>query len=326
MKIIKPISITPAMLVSNVAASATPSWNSGTSYPRGSTVVADNNDGIPHEYTWLPPTEDDISADSNYPPLTHSVVKRSQMNPSASSTAENHRCYWLDNGPTNRYGCVSKRSRRTTTNPDSIELEITPDALFNSVVLINMTGTSATVLADDPEEGEVFNAGTIDLVDHSNVSDEYDFCFAPILQKKEIVLLGLPAYPNATIKITVSEPGETVGLGEAVVGEEIEIGQMLYGASISTHDYSDTTTDDSGVTTLEVKTYAKEVRYPIRINSADLNYIQQHIADLRATPAVFIGQFDMLATVVYGTIQDFSEILQSETRSDCSLKVKELSL
>ncbi len=326
MKIIKPISITQSMFVSNVAASSETAWSSGSTYTSGDTVVADNADGIPHEYTWLPPSEDTVSATSVYPPLTHFVVKRSDMNPDLKSTAEKYRHYWLDNGPSNKYACVSKRSRLATNNTSSIELEITPGELFDSIALINLSGTSVTVFVDDPVEGEVYDSGEIDLLDHSNIFDEYDFCFAELLDKTELVITDLPAYPNATIEVNIYESGETVTLGEFVTGVTFDVGTLLYDTNFTFTDYSDVTTDDSGITTLEVNTYAREISYPLRVNTVDLYYIQQKVMEIRATPVFFIGVADRPETNCYGIAQNFSEVLKGPIKSDCTLKAKELSI
>lgn len=326
MKVISPIQILPSMVtINNVAGSTLNNWSSGSTYAYGSEVQATSSDGSLHEYQWLPPNKDNISATSAYPPATHSVLNRTSMKYTDDDTDALYRCYWLDKGPVNNQAMFSQRSRRPTTNTGSIEAEVEPGEFFNSLALINLNGDSVDIEINDPEFDEVFTH-SVGLMDFSNVYDEYTWCFAPIRKKNEVLLTDLPVYMNAGIKVTVSNPGETAQLGEFVVGLASDIGGLLYGVEFTHYDYSTNETDDQGYTYVSVGSYSRVVNYPLTVNTADLNYIQQIIAGLRATPAVYIGLDDRPETVVYGVCSDFSEVLSGPVKSDCNLKVKEISL
>lgn len=326
MKILKPILITSNMIHStNIPDSSHSIWSYTATYAPGNSVVAENNDGIEHEYTWLPPDEDSISATSIYPPLTHSVINRSEMDPGAKSSDDNYRCYWLDRGPANRHAMFDQRSRRVSSRGDDITVSVAPGELVNALALINVKADALSITVTDPVDGEVYSA-QVDMLDLSNVYDIYTWCFAPILKKSTAVLLNLPFYPAADITVSATNPGETVQIGELVFGQVIDIGIMLYDMAISGTDYSKTTVDDEGNTTLKVGSYAKEVSYPVKLLSSRLNYISKVFDDLRGRPAVFIGLEDREESIIYALCTDFSEVFSSESISRCNITTKEISL
>ncbi len=325
LKIINPIPIIMSMVTTNIDPSAHSVWLSIQTYNANSDVVADNIDGVPHEYTWLPPDEDNtVVADSNYPPATHSVIRRDEMNPDAKSVDDDYRHYWLDRGPTNQAAMFDQRSRRASTRAESMTVTVAPGTLFNALALVNVKADTLTVTVDDPIDGQVYSKN-IDMLDLSNVYDIYTWCFAPILKKKTVVLTDLPYYPDATVTIVANNPGEETQIGEFVVGQVIEIGIMKYGMALSGDDYSKLEEDDDGTTTIEIGSYSKELVYPVKLPSTKLNYVANVFDDLRSRPAVFIGKSDREESIIYGLCTDFSESYDGETTSSCSITVKEVS-
>lgn len=333
MKVIWPIKIDDTKLDSStVAASSISDWNSGTTYTDGDQVVREDANGIPHEYTWRPPLEDLIDADGDYDPQTHSVLKRSDINPGAYSTDENYRCYWLDNGPTNRYAMFDQRSRRVSSDTDSIVVAITPtpmaeaERLFDSVCLMEVKGDSVLIEVNDPTEGLVYEE-SVEMLSLDNVYDEYTWFFAPIIKKTEVIVTDIPSYPESTITITIEdeEEGSTVELGECVVGLSVEIGSLLYGVRLGGTDYSVNKVNDAGYATLEPGVFTKENEYPVRVDTSRLRYLLIIFEELKALPTVFIGVKDMLATVLFGKWEEFDFVLSGPIKSDCNIKVKEVS-
>lgn len=220
-------------------------------------------------------------------------------------------------------GKLEEDTKATQYNTYIIDATITPGVLQNSVALINMLGDSARVKVTDPTEGIVYDT-TVSLVSDSGIVDWYAYYFTSIEYTTDYIFDDLPAYSSADIRVQVISAGTTPVLGAMVLGSQYIIGTALHGTSAGIINYDRKTTDSFGNTQITSVGFSKRAEYDCIIETGKTAEVQNVLADTRGTAAVWIGNADYGATIVYGFFKDFSIILSDAVTSDCNIQVEGL--
>lgn len=296
MRIIQPVDVTPAVLYSsNVAEDEYPPWTAGT-YTQGARRILGHR-----VYEVLAESTSDA-------PLAGLVT----VPPT-----------WLDLGVTNRWRMFDDKVGSVTSHAGTVDVELRPGQVFNAVALLNLTGRDAVVTMTDPVDGVVYERD-LQLVD-AGVTNWYDWFFAPIGRQADFVLLDLPAYGTATLRVRVENADDTAAVGELVLGRQVELGVALYGTGVGIIDYSRKSTDEFGVTTVVKRDYSKRCEFDVAVDTELVGYVQRTLAGIRARPVVWIGDDAHEATLVYGYYRDFSISISTPSYSDATITVEGLT-
>ena len=253
------------------------------------------------------------------PDTTANPVTDQEPPPTGTSGAN-----WQDVGPTNRWAMFDTLNGTQTVFADVIDVEITPGQITNMIALLNISAAQVQVIVTDPVEGEVYNR-TIQMISDSGINDWYAYLFTPIERKTALVLTDLPAYSQATVRVIATETGQDVAIGVMAIGIQNVIGTALHGTGTGIIDYSIKETDAFGNFTILKRNFSKRADYAIRMTTGRTAFVQNLLASLRATPAVWVGDENNGATVVYGYYRDFEIILSDAVYSDASLQVEGLT-
>lgn len=318
MKVIAPTRITPEsgrLITTSVAEDDYPTWSAGTAYTAGQRVmvVADH-----HCYEALAP--------------------------STGETPKDNATYWLDLGPTNRWRMFDDKVGTVTSGTGEVKVTLRP-GVINAVALLNISGAlSAQVRVIDDIEGVVYDK-TASLYDSSNVYDWWSYFFEEIRIKASLLDLELPtefyfdaiekaaelfldlsAYQSSAVEITLTgSAGQPVSIGSCVVGKMYNYGESVHsGASVGIQDYSRKGRDEFGNFEIVERAFAKRARWSLHLPTAAVGRLQDQLAALRATPAVYIGSGQYSSLVVYGFYRDFDIVLSHPTHSECSLELEGL--
>jgi len=232
--------------------------------------------------------------------------------------------YWIEVSSTNRWKMFDGKSRASSIAADQIIVEFAPGELFNSLALLNVEASSATVEVIDSIEGLVYFAG-VDLVDYSGIIDFYEWFFYEPIRKNAIPLTDLPSFSGATIKVTLTAPGETVTVGEIVAGVLKYIGKLQYGYSVSIQDYSTKEKDEAGAAKVIEGVYSDTGSFKVVVDSIHVYDIKRTLGLYRATPLVWIGADWRQDSIIYGYYTDFDVSIETLSKSYCSIEVEELS-
>lgn len=312
MIVLPPLDITDSVLTSsNVAAGANAEWLVGTSYSIANLVkVSFESDGV----TPIPAKnfENLIAGLGKYPP------DFSNLTSPAPATID-----WLDLGATNRWAMFDQVNGTQTINADTIDVLLTPAQVINGVAILNVDALTIQVIVTDPIYGVVYD-NTVNL-QSAPVDDWYDWYFEPIIRDTDVVLLDLPAYPDATIQIIADNTGNNAAIGTLVIGAQKSLGTALHGTSTGIIDYSRKETDDYGNTSIQVRSFSKRADYVVRSATSSTGYVQNVLTDLRAAPAVWVGDDSLATTFVYGFIKDFEIVLSDAVWSDMALQIEGLA-
>lgn len=244
--------------------------------------------------------------------------------------------YWKQLYRTNRWRMWDDKSRSASTRSDSIVVRLTPGVIYNATALLNVVTDSINVRVNDPTAGDVYDED-IDMLDLAGIDDFYPWFFSPLKKKDNIALFDLPAYPNAYIEITLTNTGETVELGEWVVGNLKELGSAAYPYKVQIDNYSTKQTDPGdGYPIIDPKLYLKIASYNYVIDGNKVGDIQETLGLYLNTPAVYVGYLDDAAasnegigqeTIIFGYIKSASIKVSGVGVNNAagSLKIEELS-
>ena len=296
MKVIKPITISSAMLVSSTAVEAYSAWSSVTAYALDSYVIR----------------------------TTTNRVYRCIQGPSTNNTPETSPLWWTDVGPTNTWAMFDSQISTTTTNATNVTVVMDPGQI-NGLGLIGVVGGSVTVSATDGAGGASIYNKTISL-DTTIITDWSMYFFEAFNLSGDVVLTDLPTY--GSMRLTVAVTGTNVAIGNLSLGSAYDLGMTEYGATAGITDYSRKDTDAFGTTTFTRRGFSKRMSARSMIATDQMNKIQRILSDIRATPCVWIGTPDMTTyspLVVYGFYRDFSIDIAYSTQCYCSLEVEGLT-
>ena len=293
MKVIKPTTFTESMLVSSNAVESNANYNAGTTYAKDAIV----NSG------------------------TH--LYQSLVNNNLGNTPSISPLYWLDIGPNNIHAMFDNQISTSTVSTTPLIVVFKP-GIFNSLALLGLVGNSMSVTVRDGTGGPITYSATFAL-DGTIISDWYQYFFEPFVQKSEVVMTDIPPFSNSEVTISLTG-GSTVQIGLCSFGTFYFLGDAEYGANVGITDYSRKDTDDFGVTTFVQRAYSKRMSARLMLDTAQINRIQRILADIRATPSLWIGADgdDYLPTLMYGYYRDFSIDIAYQNKSFCSLEIEGL--
>lgn len=308
--IIKPITITDAMLTSStVAETDYDDWVTGTTYGIDEYVQVTTS-GVHKVY------KSAVGSNTGHSPPDN--IYDDTTDPDTPTG------YWIEVSATNKWKMFDGRSRAATVDTDEIIVEVTPGAFFNALGLTNIDAESIRVIVTDPSDGVVYDE-TVQTADNLEIIDFYTWLFYPIVKKANFVFLDLPAYSTATIKIYITNWDDTVQLGEATIGVSKYIGALLWGYSNGLADDSSKGTGEDGSATLETGTYSDEASFSLRVDREKAYNIKNFLAAHRGTGLVYIGDEDQQETILFGWHNDVNMSAQTLKHSYITLSVTELS-
>ena len=274
MKIIRPITVNDAALISsNIPETDYAAYSSGTTYALGARVIV-------------------VAAN------VHKIYESLQAG-NLNHTPASSPTYWLEIGATNRWRMFDYSVTSQSTNANSIDVTIQASGRANAIALVNVDAATVQVIMTDATEGEVYNA-TYSLVSTAGIDNPYAYFFEPIVRLSDYAILDLPPYYAATIQVIVSAPGATVSLGGLLIGQQLKVGELQYGAEVGIVDYSVKTRNAFGDFVILERAYSKRATFPVMITKSMVSHIEKMLGQYRATPIVYVGSELYGATLIFG--------------------------
>ncbi len=228
---------------------------------------------------------------------------------------------WLRLGYTNRWRMFDGKVGVKTTNPDSIELSLLPGSPINSLALLGLEAALVEVSVIDPYRGTVYRNETIPTR-RDHISTYYDWFFAPLRTREDIILTDIPATAYSAVQIRILRPGAVAAVGELVMGQMVQLGKAQHGSGVGIRDYSRKEADPFGNFDIVERGFSKRAEFDVQVETPDVSYVQRTLARYRARPLVWVGALGIEATIIYGYYRDFFIVLSNAVVSDCSITVE----
>ena len=347
MIVVKPIDLTAtAFTSSDVQEVAPAAYAAGTTYALGNFVSVAGTLGLQNIYRSLQNTNLGRTPASNptwwelsgtvYDPYsagtTYVITARVQDNSThkiyQSLVAANlgnaltDATKWSYVSPTNKYKAVDTSNSTKAAKSGSMTFSFTPAQVIGALALLNLTGaTSARVRMTDATYGVVYDT-TTDLSALPPAPAWWSFWFGTRLNKSNLILQGLPSFPNAVVQIDLVG-GASLAVGVIMMGQPQTIGNSInYGARVGIRNFSVIETNAYGDDVLIVRAFAKRGSFTVTIAKDEVDPTQDYLADLRSTPCLFIGSDCYNATVIFGFYQDFDILIERYATSECSVEIK----
>ena len=230
---------------------------------------------------------------------------------------------WVNVAPTNKFAMFDNVNSTQSSETTSLVVEIDTGLVTNSIAGFNIDGASTiNVTMTDPTAGVVFDRD-ISMIDNSGVGGWWDYFFAPIINITSFVILDMPIFPAATIKITVT--GTTIEFGSLIVGSQVTLGISNFGTSLQLLDFSRKETDTFGNTVVVPGRTSKLVNFNVTVQKALVGYVFNQLSDLTGFPSVWVGTTETDdATLVFGYYRDVQINISSPSITDMTLTVEGL--
>jgi hypothetical protein len=310
MRVLKPTIITDSMGVSaSVAETEHPAYSALTDYAIGGKVIYQHN---------------------RYEALVINGPATAVATPGAVGGTT-----WLKLGPTNLWSMFDNEVNTQTIYAGDLIVYVRP-GLITSVMLLELVGVYKVKLdMVNPDNSVRLHPTTgaplysvEKLLDSTVVTNWFEYFFEPFDIRTDVSFEGLPAYRDIRLRLTLykSTSATEVKIGAYLLGTSISLGISNYGAEAGINDYSKKETNEYGVTTLVKRTFSKRNSFEIELPNEDLRKVHSTLANLRATPCVWIPTDDITYSplVVYGWYKDFSINVPYPTTSTCSLQIEGL--
>lgn len=294
MKVIKPVTITEAMLISSTAPETDyAAYAPATNYTVGQRVI-----------------------------YQHKVYECVQS-PNTGNTPDITPLFWTAISPTNRWLMFDQEVSTQTELAGTLTVVVAP-GLVSSLALLEVDGTSVTITITDGPSGPVIYSYT-DALEDSIIADWYQYFYEPFDPQRTLILTDLPAFGSSYI--TVSITGVLVRCGGLIFGTAYYLGETQVGASSGITDYSRKETSASGATSFSVRKFSKRMSARLWLDNSQINKAQRVLAELRATPCVWIGTEDVIYDnlTIFGFFRDFSIDIAYPSVSYCNLEVEGLT-
>lgn len=298
--IVSPLTITDAMLTStNVAETDYAAWSSGSTYALAARVIVTATHKV---YESLQ------ASNTNHDPLTSPL-------------------WWIEVSPTNRWKSLDTSVSTQTAQATSITYTLTPGQAVNTIALLNITGgTSVTIsMTSALAGGATVYSKTVDLSSLPIAPDWWVWFYGVKTAPTQVILNDLPSYTDGVISVNLS--GTTsLALGVLMIGRQRSFGVGIqYGARVGIQDYSRKEKNDFGDTVLVQRAFAKRANFDMQIAKAEVDLFQNFLAEIRATPCLWIGSTAYESTTIFGFYKNFDILISYPTYADCSLELEGLT-
>lgn len=296
MKIIRPVTVTDAVLTSStVAETDYAAWNSGTTYSVGNRVIRTGTHRI------------------------YESLQDSNTNHTPEDNLSGDDPWWLEVGPTNRWAMFDEKVGTQTVAATSLTVVLAPGRV-NSLALLNIDAAQAVVT--QVESSVTIYSKTIDLTAPC-AGDWYSYFYSDIERVSDYVLGDLLPSATGTVQVVLSVPSGNVKCGGLVVGMLALLGGTRFGARVGITDYSRKATDAFGNAIVVQRAFSKRNSVSLLIERGSVDAVVRLLSRYRATQVVWIGADNLYSSlIVFGFFKEFQVDINGPKFSYCTLEIE----
>lgn len=264
MRVVLPVSITPASLIStSVAEPATgeTSYAANITYAKGARAISTST----HR-------------------LYESLKPGNQGNPlpEAGVTATE---WWLDLGPTMRWRMFDQLRNTGTSGPSPLSVTVTPGQRINTLAMLGIVADSAQITM--VSNGQTVYQRTVTFSERRTISWT-GYYFGEYRQRPNVPLFDLPPYAGAQVTVTFTRAAGDVTVGALIFGTFEELGEVQLDAESDATNYSVVERDVFGETaTLVQRRSVPRATVTVWCENTRVRRITEIRAALNAVPALW---------------------------------------
>lgn len=213
--------------------------------------------------------------------------------PALARTPESAPDYWLDVKPTNKWAFADDQINTATQAANTLTLVLRP-GFINALALYGVDAFEVDVTVREEPGGAITHQST--NVMQETPEDWYEWLFSPITPLNTLVIDGLLPDPMSEVTVTLraGTPAELAKLGMLVAGDlRSLIGESAWGgtedgASAEPFTYSYINTDKFGVTQIQKRHSATNLKASVKMEREYADQATQTLRKVLGVPAAFI--------------------------------------
>lgn len=300
MNIIQPTSVSLGDIIETSATDTQQPWESQETYSSGSRVLFNS-------------TKDGQS------------IYESAVDGNAGKQPDKSPDDWVRVGPSNVWAPFDGSASTISTSSGGFEIKFHAKGVIDSIALLEMLGSKVTIEIYVDETDPPVYTETRELLDTTSIVDAYTYFFTPFDFIKDTIFFGIPPFYDVVVKITI-ESGDTAGVGEILVGQNIFIGDTGANARHGIRDFSKVIEDDFGNVTMLRGAWSKRADMLVRIPEGRHRYASRVLTEMRGIPAVFIGSAyaNHEPLVIYGFIRNWGGDIHFLDHSTINIEIQGL--
>lgn len=299
--ILKPLTITPAMLVScDVPETDYLAYAAGTTYaastPSAVVRVIDNH-----------------------------VIYQSLQAANTGHTPATSPTWWVVVGATNRWKMFDLVNSSQTAQGVSMSYVLRPGTVVTAVAAVNLKSVQTVrVRMISDAYGLVYDK-TITRTRTPPGQGWWNWFFGRRSESLTSYYEDLPSFLDAQILVDFTGLAD-MAVGTLMLGTVSTWGKgVTYGASLGIRDYSKKETNEWGEVVLTQRTYARKLQFTLVLDSTEVDPLYRYLGSLRAVACLWIVSDLYSSMVVYGYYQDFDVLIAYPKQSDCNLTLEGLT-
>lgn len=262
MRVIVPLVVTPAMLVSSSVAEPDASMG---------------------EVVWAAGAY--AEGDQRIVVATHRIYRAYAAIPSSTVRPDLDPAQWQDIGPTNRWAMFALDRNTQTVGTSPLTVVISPGKRIDAFALTGLDATGETLEMDTG--GPPIYTHTESLITRT-ISTWSDYFFGEFGNKSSVVRFDLPPVSGAEITITITNGGGPSKCAACVIGNSFYIGSAELGAESLALNFSEIEREfDGSLATLIPRRTVPKTTQNILLDKLEVNKTRMLRTKLNAVPAVW---------------------------------------
>lgn len=234
---------------------------------------------------------------------------------------------WVNIRSTNRWRVFDEYIGDPTTQADAVDWELRAAGIVDSVALLGLSAASATIVACDAGDVEIYNE-THSLQDETGVTDLYEYFFSPIIRFPHLIVTDIPPYYAGKITVAVVDPGDTVEVGQLVIGRQESLGNTLGTVPLGIEDYSRKERDEEfGRYSVVERDFANIMNLTFGFPTSRATYLRSRLAGRRAQLTVFASDSSDRDNdyVTFGFFKSFQVIARVGIISEGTIELESIT-
>lgn len=294
--IIKPLAITPAMLLStDVPEADYAAYAPGTTYALADRVIYDHG-------------------------IYQSLAAGNVGNTPSTSPAK-----WVFVSATNRYKLFDLVNSSQTAQSTTMTYTVRPGTIVTAVAAVNLTSVYSIRIRVISDAYGLVRDETITRTRRPPGSGWWSWYYGRRTEALASYYIDLPSFADAQIIIDFTGLAD-MAVGTLILGQVSRWGVGLAaGVSLGIRDYSRKETNEFGDVVLTRRKYANRAQFPLILTTSEVDSFHRFLASVRATPCLWIGSDVYDSATVYGYYQDFEILISYPTVADCNLTLEGLT-
>jgi hypothetical protein len=164
---------------------------------------------------------------------------------------------------------------------------------------------------------------TVNLVSTSRITSWARWYREPIRLLNDKGLTDLPSgFTDLVLEVTISDPGETVLVGEIVPAFMAEIGGTQWGGRLGNKSYSRIAEDDFGEDFITRRGRKRQGGFGVIVDNRDLDDVTTLLDDCDGRAVLYIADDRYNSMFLFGLLNTWSELVTWPTRTALSMDIQ----